>query len=48
MEGRAAAGHQSIHWDGADDGGAKVSSGVYFYKLEVGDSEETKQMILLK
>ncbi len=41
-------GYYSINWDGKDENGKVVSSGVYFYKMETEDFIETKKMILLK
>jgi hypothetical protein len=38
----------SIVWDGIDDSGKPVSSGVYLYKLKVGEFEESKKMLLLR
>jgi Bacterial Ig-like domain (group 2)/FlgD Ig-like domain/Cohesin domain len=35
-------------WDGTDDGGRRVASGVYFYRLESANDTRTKKMILLK
>jgi len=42
------AGQHSVVWDGRDDSGKSVSSGIYFYKLKTGNYEKTKKMILLK
>ncbi|MFC1887189.1 T9SS type A sorting domain-containing protein [Candidatus Cloacimonadota bacterium] len=42
------AGPQEVIWNGLDDCSNKVSSGVYFYKLNAGDYTSTKKMILLK
>jgi hypothetical protein len=35
-------------WDGRSDNGAKVSSGIYFYKMVAGDFSETRKTVLLK
>jgi M6 family metalloprotease-like protein len=35
-------------WDGRDDGGEAVPSGIYFYKLTAGSSSQVKKMVLLK
>lgn len=43
-----AAGHYSLEWNGTDDNGRAVSTGVYFYKLNSGNYVSTKKMILLK
>ena len=37
-----------VTWDGRDDEGAIVSSGVYFYRLHAGERILTKKMVLLK
>jgi hypothetical protein len=39
--------HQVI-WDGTDDRGDVVSSGVYFYQLKSKDYKQTKKMVLMK
>jgi len=42
-------GNHSVIWNGEDDSGKKVSSGVYLYKLQVnGKTEKTKKMLLLR
>lgn len=38
---------QTIYWDGLDDSGKQVSSGVYFYRLEAEGFSEIKRMIKL-
>jgi flagellar hook assembly protein FlgD len=41
-------GYRTIQWDGKDDSGIEVSSGVYFYKIEAGNFVECRKMMLLK
>jgi N-acetylmuramoyl-L-alanine amidase len=43
-----AAGRYQVQWDGKDDRGASVSSGIYLYQLKAGNSVVTKKMVLLK
>ncbi len=42
------AGTYRIDWNGTDDAGVKVSSGIYLYRLETAQFVETKKMMLLK
>jgi hypothetical protein len=41
-------GTYSVAWDGADNGGTPVASGVYFYRLEWSDRAITTRAVLLK
>ncbi len=42
------AGSYATEWDGADDSGRKVASGVYFYRMQAADYTDTRKMTLLK
>ncbi len=42
------AGLKSVVWDGKDGAGKSVTSGVYFYRIDTGDHQDTKKMLLLK
>jgi len=37
-----------VSWDGRNNAGEKVTSGVYFLRFNAGDYKETKQLLLLK
>ncbi len=37
-----------IHWDGRDDGGVPVPSGIYIYTLRSGDRTLTRKMTVMK
>ncbi len=39
---------QRVEWDGTDDAGRRLASGVYFYRLESGGETRTRKMVLLK
>ncbi len=39
---------QSAHWDGRNDFGERVSSGVYFYQLQADISSPLRKMVILK
>ncbi|NQV19735.1 MAG: carboxypeptidase regulatory-like domain-containing protein [Armatimonadetes bacterium] len=48
MEKILPAGNHSVVWNGKDENGKSVTSGVYFYKMRTGEYFSTKKMILLK
>ena len=43
-----ATGRHNVVWNGRDDRGNTVSSGVYFYRLSANGHAETRKMILIK
>ncbi len=48
INGEQQAGAYKMVWNGDDSSGKNVSSGIYFYKLSVGNKMIIKKMILLK
>jgi hypothetical protein len=42
------AGYKSVAWDGTNDDGAKVCSGVYFCRMSADEYVSTKKLLLLK
>ena len=43
-----APGDYTVHWDGTDDSGYAVPSGLYIYRLTVGEASISRKMALLK
>jgi len=43
-----ASGTYEVFWDGNDSMGNKVSTGVYFYRINAGEFSETRKMMLIK
>ena len=41
-------GNHTVIWNGINDNGKSVSSGIYFYKLKAANFEKTKKMIMIK
>ena len=39
---------QAIHWDGRNELGEQVTTGVYFYHLSAGDYSATRKMLIVK
>lgn len=39
---------KAAYWDGRDDSGEKVASGMYFYTLQAGEFKATKRMIVVE
>ncbi len=48
VDGPQTAGPQEIIWNGRDDAGNTLATGMYFYRLQHADGEQTRKMLLLK
>jgi len=48
VDGRKEAGDFAVIWDGRNDAGESLASGVYYYELATGAARETRKAVLLK
>ncbi|UCF04570.1 MAG: S8 family serine peptidase [bacterium] len=48
VDGHWSEGLHAVNWNGLDNNGAAVASGIYFYKIDAGAFVETKKMVLLR
>jgi flagellar hook assembly protein FlgD len=48
VSGAVAAGRHEVRWDGHNERGESVSSGIYFVRLDAGKVEATRKMVLLR
>ena len=48
VRGSLQAGPHEVVWDGTDDGGRAVASGVYLYRLDSGAVHEAQRMTLVR
>jgi len=48
VDGQQAAGYNTVWWDGKDENGDQVASGIYFYRLQADKFSEVKKMMLMK
>jgi flagellar hook assembly protein FlgD len=48
VSGQVSAGVRTVRWDGRDDSGIPVSSGVYFARLTMGKNAAVGKMLLVK
>lgn len=48
VQARQPAGGYEVQWDGRDDGGRPVPSGVYFYRLQAGGQAAARKMHLIR
>ena len=43
-----APGRHKVQWDGTDESGRRIASGIYFYRMMAGDFVKTRKMLLLQ
>jgi 1,4-alpha-glucan branching enzyme len=48
VAGRHEAGERRVTWNGVDDGGAEVASGVYFARIVSGGAQESRKLMLVR
>jgi hypothetical protein len=48
VDGFETAGLKRVQWDGTDDKGRAVASGIYFYRIKMGVFSQFKKMLLLR
>ena len=48
LQGVLQAGEHEVHWDGQDEQGHNLASGVYLYRLQAGKEVETRRLLLLR
>ena len=48
LDGDRGPGMVSINWDGRDDGGRNLGSGIYFYRVTVAEHSLVSKMILVR
>jgi len=48
LDSQEAAGVKTVTWNGCSDRGVKVSSGIYFYRLEAGNFKATNRVVVVR
>ena len=48
VSGQRSAGNHIVKWNASDEAGNRLTSGVYYYQVKVGDFQQTHKMILMK
>jgi hypothetical protein len=48
VDGHLGAGNHTAHWDGKNESGGDVPSGIYFYRLYTSEFSQTNKMVLVR
>ena len=48
VQGQREAGAYTLRWDGRDERGRELASGVYLYRLQAGERVETRKLVLVR
>ncbi|MCK5127021.1 MAG: fibronectin type III domain-containing protein [candidate division Zixibacteria bacterium] len=48
IDGEKNAGTHTVTWDGTDDNGVSVTSGIYFYTIQTSTFRQSRKMVLMK
>jgi hypothetical protein len=48
LQGNVTPGRRSVHWDGRDNRGEPVPSGLYIYRFDSGDFKSARRMLLVR
>ena len=48
LDEKQSAGHNDVKWNGRDEKGDEVSTGIYFYQIKTREFTDTKKMVILK
>ena len=48
VAGEMEVGTHTVHWNGKNDAGFSIASGIYFYRMQAGEFTQTKRLTLLK
>ncbi len=48
LSGQGVGGTNSLYWDGRDEAGRELASGVYFYRLQAGERSLTRKLVLIR
>ncbi|MFH1680847.1 MAG: C1 family peptidase [Candidatus Eisenbacteria bacterium] len=48
VDGAEEAGRKSVRWDGTNDAGERLASGIYLYRLKAGDVTRTKKLVIAR